>query len=214
MKQGGTRIFGLAVITVALIVPAFLKTSSASACSCGPQTGTPEDWLAEASAVFSGTVNAINPASRVCEGDPANPANCYYAPSTSQYPPVVEVLVDVDKSWKGAGSQAVVYTNNIGATCGYPFEIGTSYLVYAYSYGYSDASLQTSICTPTKLLSDANEDLSALNNLSLPPTGEGAALGGSSFTRGLIALLALSSALISGTVLSRLAFRHSTDVER
>lgn len=46
------------------------------------------------------------------------------------------------------GAEAVVYTGSGGGDCGYPFVVGTSYLVYA-GVG-SDGRLSTSICSGTQ----------------------------------------------------------------
>lgn len=56
-------------------------------------------------------------------------------------------------------------TGNSGAECGFPFEVGRSYLVYAFSNPKSN-KLHASICSRTRLLSDASEDLEYLQNLT------------------------------------------------
>jgi hypothetical protein len=55
----------------------------------------------------------------------------------------------VSESFRGPaipGQEIVVYTGAGGGDCGYPFAVGTSYLVYAFT---SKGELTTGICTPT-----------------------------------------------------------------
>ena len=61
------------------------------------------------------------------------------------------VHFSVDESFYGVsdpGAEAVVYTGSGGGDCGYPFVVGTSYLVYA-GVG-SDGRLSTGICGGTQ----------------------------------------------------------------
>lgn len=55
------------------------------------------------------------------------------------------------------------------AACGYGFRLGGQYLVYAYSN--HDKALETSICTRTRPLSDAAEDLKYIDALAKAPPG-------------------------------------------
>lgn len=73
------------------------------------------------------------------------------------------VTFAVDRSWKGRNEpELIVYTAAESMQCGYPFENGDNYLVYAYSEG--DDRLGTNSCTRTRKLTDAQEDLDALGN--------------------------------------------------
>lgn len=73
----------------------------------------------------------------------------------------VEVKFKVEGSWKQVSTnQLVLRTGRGGGDCGYRFEIGERYLVYAYG---SDAmTLETNICQRTRKLADAGEDLKLL----------------------------------------------------
>jgi hypothetical protein len=64
-------------------------------------------------------------------------------------------------------------TGNGGGDCGYPFKVGQSYLVYAYE---KSNKLHASLCSRTRLLSEASEDLLYLQNLTRGKEG-GAILG-------------------------------------
>lgn len=69
--------------------------------------------------------------------------------------------LQVKQRWKGDLDQELtVYTALSEASCGFKFEKGKDYLVYAVK---KDGLLQVSFCSRTKLLSEAKEDLDALN---------------------------------------------------
>ena len=72
----------------------------------------------------------------------------------------------VSQTFRGvSGITVEAITGNSGAECGFPFEVGRSYLVYAFSNPKSN-KLHASICSRTRLLSDASEDLEYLQNLT------------------------------------------------
>jgi hypothetical protein len=65
----------------------------------------------------------------------------------------------VSQSYRGiSGTTAETITGNGGGDCGYPFRVGESYLVYAYQ-NPKDNKLYAGICSRTRLLSEASEDL-------------------------------------------------------
>lgn len=112
----------------------------AFACSCiAPPS--PKQALKKSSAVFSGEVTAIE-----VEGF------------------VKKVTISVGRSWKGARKKTVTVTTSFsGASCGYGFQKGKKYLVYCYR------GLETGLCTRTKTLKSAKEDIKEL--------GEGTKVG-------------------------------------
>jgi len=82
-----------------------------------------------------------------------------------------EVKFSVEESFKGLGStEALVFTGWGGGDCGYPFRTGQQYLVYAYK-DEKDGRLGTSICSRTRQLSEAKEDLAYLRGLSQASSG-------------------------------------------
>ena len=103
------------------------------------------------------------------------------------------VRFDAERAWKGVTESAVtVTTGNGGGDCGYGFEQGKEYLVYAYG---DKESLDTGICTRTQPIIDAYVDLAALGPGYVPsqiilPEGE---------TKNLWAL-GLGAAACAGTV--------------
>ncbi|MGI8469544.1 MAG: hypothetical protein ACR2N3_13935 [Pyrinomonadaceae bacterium] len=79
-------------------------------------------------AVFYGEATEIN----------KNPKNFY-----------VSVKFKVEKSWKNHSFQELIIQTGLGnGDCGYIFEIGKKYLVYAYG---DENDLQTNICQRTSL---------------------------------------------------------------
>jgi hypothetical protein len=79
-----------------------------------------------------------------------------------QKPESYDVLVKfrVENSWKTKlPLEVIVFTGRGGGDCGFRFEAGESYLVFAYG---SDQSLSTNICQRTVALSGAVADLKVL----------------------------------------------------
>ncbi len=128
---------------------AFLDSAT---CPCNAMP-TPEIALRSASAVFSGTVTAL-----------------YDDPDTTDY--VISVAFDAHTLWKNRYPffEGTVNTPGVAvptsAACGYPFAVGETYLIYAFeSYefgGNSSVPFVTSLCSRTKPLAQAAEDLAFL----------------------------------------------------
>jgi hypothetical protein len=130
----------LALLTLAA---AALWSAPALACKCRLQTV--DEAKQDATAIFEGRVSAI-------VDEPKTEANMF---------PGKTVTIAIVRTWRGLENQEAVTlrTNESGASCGYGFQVGTSYLIYAV--GEHDKLLVTS-CSRTRLLSEANEDLAAL----------------------------------------------------
>lgn len=122
----------------------------AAACSC-LAPGPPAQELAAADAVFSGKVVSLEP---FTEGFGK-----------------VRVTFELAAVWKGLpeGDRVTLTTAADSATCGYPFEDGVSYLVYAYGEG---DDLTATLCSRTRPLADADEDLEALGDPARTCGGE------------------------------------------
>jgi hypothetical protein len=122
-----------------------LSANAALACSCAPTT--PQQSLERSNAVFSGKVINVAKFSNSSESG-------------------VRVTFDVSKVWKGTNKQKlVVTTSDSSASCGYSFQEGKEYLVYASS---QENKLQTGLCSGTKSLSEARTDLAALGRGETP----------------------------------------------
>jgi hypothetical protein len=87
----------------------------------------------------------------------------------SGYLPDRLVRFRVDEAWRGDVSGAIeIRTGSGGGDCGFDFQTGQRYLVFAHQW---KGALSTNICSPTKLLSDAKEALAFLRRLPGPSAG-------------------------------------------
>ena len=77
---------------------------------------------------------------------------------------IVEVKFKVEKSWKNVLQREVVLVADRGKDCGYKFEFGKTYLVYAQGKANN---LETNICTRTST-SELNKDINFLNKIKNP----------------------------------------------
>ncbi len=79
----------------------------------------------------------------------------------------VIVTFDVVQTWREAGHEHVeVITANDEAACGYPFAVGTSYLVYAS--GTEGERYLVSLCSRTARMADADGDRALLGSGVVP----------------------------------------------
>jgi hypothetical protein len=146
--------------SVGVVVLMTLACVEGFACTCAPPDprqsvrGQVRAALGESRAVFSGKVLEV-----------------------AEDPEAMSVVVrlKVAKSWKGSTHGEVrVVTGRGGGDCGYRFEVGESYLVYAHGSGAG--GLSTNICRRTARLSEAAKDLQALGKgkgAARRPKGEG-----------------------------------------
>ena len=118
--------------------------------------GPPCDATSKSAAVFVGTV-----------------VSSKNAKSTGQYDfNSREVKFSVEEAFKGLSSTEVsVFTGWGGGDCGYPFQIGQQYLIYAYK-DEKTGRFGTSICSRTRQLSEAKDDLAYLRGLSQASSGQ------------------------------------------
>jgi hypothetical protein len=128
----------------------------ALACSClGPVPPCQE--YGQASAVFVGTVTGVRTKKREGSG-------------VREWTPRV-FKFSVEHSYLGAaGPEIEVATGMGGGDCGYGFQRGEKYLVYAYN-GAEGGRLTTGICSRTRPYGAAAEDLAFLNGLGSTPAG-------------------------------------------
>ena len=122
------------------------------ACSCAAPPD-PQQALQEARAVFRGRVTGIKDQ----EFD------------TARYGTLHKNIItfEADTVWKGPQqSQVTVETGPDSALCGYPFEVGHNYLVYAGNNYYTHGALETGLCSRTRELVSPGiqEELDALGH--------------------------------------------------
>jgi len=76
-----------------------------------------------------------------------------------------KVKFKIDKSWKQKLSgELTIITATDSALCGYFFEVGKKYVVYAQG---ENSNLRTDICTRTALLK-SSKDIAVLNKIKKP----------------------------------------------
>jgi hypothetical protein len=155
----------LAVSSLVILLP-----ECAYACQCsmlpGSQKERAERALSDSKAVFSGEVVDFEKSpfpTTMMEGTMV---------TTMIFPRSATVTLRVSEVWKGPRQQTVQLTTDVadGISCGYPFEEGQEYLVYAYGWRQG---LVADGCTETKRLSEAGTDLEVLG-AGKKPTGGGA----------------------------------------
>jgi hypothetical protein len=171
LTVGSTRPFvhlaSLALLTLSLVA---LLPDCASACSCAALPGTPQERASEAlsgsTTVFSGEVVELEkppPDTTMVEGTMLTVMGGGGRKAT--------VTLRASEVWKGPRQQTVTITTEADSSmgCGYPFEEGREYLVYATG---EDPSV--SLCSETKPLSGADADLALLGNSGEKPKDGGA----------------------------------------
>jgi hypothetical protein len=148
--------FFFLLLTVSLL----LMSSSAQACSC-VQPGPPAAEFEQFDAVFTGVVTAFT------------------QPSDFDRKATLSLM----KVWKGDFNRLdKIYTGPNSAACGYEFQVGKSYVIYAWE---TDAGhFRTNICTRTARIQDAEEDLAYLDELEPIYIGEDAGCCGSPLSSG------------------------------
>lgn len=125
--------------------------TSSYACSCAELPSVEEELL-HSEAVFSGKVIDIQQKKHL-KG---------YLTKT--------VLFEIEATWKGGSqSQVIVTTGSGGGDCGFDFEKGREYLVYASeSSMYGKKELVTILCDRTRLVTAADEDFAVLGEGKAP----------------------------------------------
>lgn len=139
---------GLIGFVVALIaVSGGWDARPAFACSCAPPD-SPEVALEQATAVFAGRVIEVRPPPQRAMMSSADPTF---------------IVFEVSQAWKGTDQTPfVVSTASDSATCGYNFQVGQEYIVYARPFSITKQPLDASLCSRTAPLDQAQDDLDAL----------------------------------------------------
>lgn len=140
------------------------SATEAKACSCIPERPVCEAF-GGSSAVFVGKVTG-GAQQRLQRNEDG---------TTTTYE-VGEIYFAVEETFSGVKGlkRVTIHSGTGGGDCGYWFRRGERYLVYAY--GSLKEGLSTSICSRTRHLSEAGEDLSLLRQL--PVEGSGVKING------------------------------------
>ncbi len=171
----------LRVFAFVLLV-SLIPTSSLWACSCAGK-GPPCQMAWTAAAVFTGTVveiteprvPTINNESTTGRRMAADPAVSMPSPRRTVRFQVANVLTGVEP----LQNEIEILTGLGGGDCGYAFQLGTAYVVYAYK---GPEGLGTGICGRTRPLADAAEDLAYIRTARTAPlTGQIRVIAGPPF---------------------------------
>lgn len=146
---------------VFLFVFFFVAAATVEACSC-MATGAPCQSFWTTEAVFSGQVTEIKESSQQVITEDTKRSFAF---------PKKTIRFAVGEAFRGANEKILeVETGMGGGDCGFAFETGQSYLVYAYR-NRETGKLGTGICTRTQLLAKASEDLEYIRGLKDAPSG-------------------------------------------
>jgi hypothetical protein len=86
------------------------------------------------------------------------------------HPPFMQVSFDVSRSYRGAQTKNIrIKTGVGGGDCGFDFEVGKQYLVYAFADESGD--LFTGICSETALLEESRANLTYLRGEPIASEG-------------------------------------------
>ena len=129
-----------------------MQTAAAQTCSCSAPATTAKAFK-RSTAVFRGRVIKISIPSLDWLGLTRTGAH--------------RVKFEILKQWKGPSAETtVVVTRLTGEGCGFPFEEQKEYLVYVVA---ELKHVQTGICTGTKGIADAQQEMEELDQLMLTP---------------------------------------------
>ena len=138
-------------IFIAVLATLAINLPEARTCSCLPPPA-PAKAFAEADAVFTGKVVSFE-----LTGDAFSPRRAKFS---------------VTKIWKGERSAvSEILTANNSAACGYDFQVGENYVIYADKN--NNEKLYTHICTRTKPARFAADDLKYLATAASFPLAVG-----------------------------------------
>jgi hypothetical protein len=153
------RRFLILLSTATVMLP--LPISDAKACSCREDPIPPCEEYWQAEAVFAG--KAIKKSTFYAEEDEGN--------SRYKYQRVL-VRFSVEQAFKGiSGEEVEIVTGMGGGDCGYHFEDGERYVVYAIRDGRDKSRLYAGICNRIKLVAEAEEDFAYFR--AIPEAGSG-----------------------------------------
>jgi protocatechuate 3,4-dioxygenase beta subunit len=134
------------------------------ACSCGA-SGPPCQAYWQADAVFVGQVKAKDLKARFEKGGNGEELRAVGEGE-------VRVTFTITEAFRGAlGKEVDIFTTDSSAACGYEFEHGGVYIVYAHEYPKGGGKLHTSICSRTQKYSESSPDIAYAKSLARATPG-------------------------------------------
>lgn len=147
----GRKFVSMLLMMTMLLILLNIAPATSFACSCVAPWSVQEE-LEHSAAVFKGSVIGVVDAKENS------------AMQSSADP--IAFIIKVDEIWKGINqTEVVVYTERDSASCGFTFEEGQEYLIYASK---PDDHLRVSLCSRTTDLASAAADLSILGKGAEP----------------------------------------------
>ena len=148
-----------AIRVLVLVVLSAIAFSEAQACTCavGDGPACQETWRKSVDAVFLGRVENIE----LTHGRPIFASD---AMSMTMMGGLLRVTIAVEEAYRGSSEKTLqVYTAASSAACGYEFQKGRSYLIFASMT--KDSRLTVSLCSATRPENRAEEDITYLRSV-------------------------------------------------
>lgn len=151
-----------------IVIVFSLASSAAMACMCGGGgSSTPCESYGTAAAVFVGTVTSLRESEQYKGKDVAELRKLRDSGELDWGS--MAYKFSVEQAYLGvAGSEVEIFTGRGSSDCGFTFQNGQRYLVYAQRY---KDKLITSTCMRTKPFNEATEDIAFLGTLSSAQQG-------------------------------------------
>jgi hypothetical protein len=151
-------------IIVSIFALFICLSSDTFACSC-VAIGPPCQAYLDAGAVFVGQVKAKELKAQFERGRNGEELRAVGGGK-------VRVTFTITEAFRGmTGKEVDIFTNDSEAACGYGFERGGLYIVYANEYPKGSGELYTSICTRTQKYSESSPDIVYAKSLAKAPSG-------------------------------------------
>src|SRR5215475_3464587 len=157
------RVSKITISTFALAL-FFCLCSDSFACSCAGN-GPPCQAFWQADAVFVGQVKSKELKARFEKGRNGEEMRVLGGGE-------VRVTFTITDAFRGApGKEVDIFTNDSSAACGYGFNNGGVYIVYATEYPKGSGKLHTSICSRTQKYSESSPDIAYAKSLARATPG-------------------------------------------
>lgn len=157
----------------------------ASACSCA-MPGSVSEAKQNHDVIFDGTVSSKKEPTKLFAKSSADPVTWTF---------------EVHELWKGKVSPTISVTSAQSSdSCGYEFQEGSRYVVYARNSG---DSLEVSLCSRTALHSAAGQDLAELGAGSVPPQPQAGQNDGAANSLWWVLWVVIAAGLIAGIYIIR-----------
>ena len=158
---------------ILLLISADIGSACLLACQCGNSGGQAEEY-ARSATVFRGTVIGISQIPHLLLGVRSHLADLFCTTNPVAIDYVlhgIRVELEVEGVWKGElKERATIRTGTWDGDCGYPFELGKQYLVYASSHLDQPGQFYSSTCTRTGTIESSKSDLESLGPPKYMPT--------------------------------------------